>query len=167
MSIYCLSYYLIYTFYLINTFKFKKRKVFIFFSFNDFICSFRKTFTKKINKNEIKIIEGDTIHIEKIKYRLHGIDSPEKDQLCIFNNQTYLCGIESTNFLKSIIKDSKKVYCNEKSVDRYNRIVAVCFYGGKELNKIIVRNGWAIAYRKFSNDYVSDENYAKDNKLCI
>ena len=149
-------------------FKFKKRKVFsFFFALVILFVVLGKTLTKKINNNEIKIIDGDTIHIGKIKYRLHGIDSPEKDQLCKFNNQTYLCGVESTNFLKLLIKDSNNVYCNEKSVDRYKRIVAVCFYDGKELNKIIVRNGWAIAYRKFSNDYVSDENYAKDNKLGI
>ena len=98
---------------------------------------------------------------------MYGIDSPETDQLCKFNNHTYLCGIESTNFLKSIIKDSKKVYCNKKSIDRYKRVVAICFYDGKDLNRIMVRNGWALAYRKYSNDYVSDENYAKDNKLGI
>ena len=147
--------------------KFKNKIFSLFLAIVIFFLVFGKTLTKKINNHEIKIIDGDTIHIGKIKYRLHGIDSPEKDQLCKFNNQTYLCGIESTNFLKSIIKNSKKVYCNKKSVDRYKRIVAICFYDGKELNKIMVRNGWAIAYRNFSNDYVREENYAKVNKLGI
>ena len=31
----------------------------------------------------------------------------------------------------------------------------------------MVRNGWAIAYRRYSKDYVDDENYAKENKLGI
>ena len=30
----------------------------------------------------------------------------------------------------------------------------------------MVKNGWAIAYRKFS-DYVGDENFARLNKLGI
>ena len=31
----------------------------------------------------------------------------------------------------------------------------------------MVRNGWAIAYRRYSKEYVDDENYARDNKLGI
>ena len=33
-------------------------------------------------QEEIRIIDGDTIHINKFKYRLHGIDAPEMKQLC-------------------------------------------------------------------------------------
>ena len=33
-------------------------------------------------KEKIRIVDGDTIHIDKIKYRLHGIDAPEMKQLC-------------------------------------------------------------------------------------
>ena len=32
------------------------------------------------NANILKIIDGDTIHIGKIKYRLYGIDAPEIKQ---------------------------------------------------------------------------------------
>ena len=31
----------------------------------------------------------------------------------------------------------------------------------------MVRNGWAIAYRYYSKDYINDENIAKKNKLGI
>ena len=43
------------------------------------------TGVKNDNKNiqqKIRIIDGDTIHINKIKYRLYGIDAPEMKQLC-------------------------------------------------------------------------------------
>ena len=43
--------------------------------------------------------------------------------------------------------------------------VAVCYYGNQNLNKLMVGNGWAIAYRRYSKEYVDDENYARDNKL--
>ena len=36
-----------------------------------------------LNAQNIKIIDGDTIHIAKIKYRFHGIDAPELSQTCI------------------------------------------------------------------------------------
>ena len=31
----------------------------------------------------------------------------------------------------------------------------------------MVRNGWAIAYRYYSKDYILDEKYAQDNELGI
>ena len=43
-------------------------------------------------------------------------------------------------------------------MDRYKRIVAICYYDKWDLNKLMVKNGWAIAYRKYSKDYVDDEN---------
>ena len=49
----------------------------------------------------------------------------------------------------------------------YKRIVAVCYYNNQNLNKLMVRNGWAIAYRRYSKDYIDDENYAREKKLGI
>tara|TARA_B100001540_G_C15659759_1_gene574986 strand:+ start:306 stop:773 length:468 start_codon:yes stop_codon:yes gene_type:complete len=117
--------------------------------------------------NILKIIDGDTIHIGKIKYRLYGIDAPEIKQECKRNNKKYLCGVEATKFLQSLIKDNESVSCVNKKIDRYKRIVAVCYYLNEDLSKLMVRNGWAIAYRRYSKDYVDDENYAKENKLGI
>ena len=117
--------------------------------------------------NSLKIVDGDTIHIGKIKYRLYGIDAPEIQQKCKRGNKTYLCGVEATKFLKSLIEDESKIRCKKKDIDRYKRIVAICYYYNQDLNKLMVKNGWAIAYRKYSKDYIDDENFAKENKLGI
>ena len=86
---------------------------------------------------------------------------------CKRNNIKYLCGVEATKFLQSLIKDDESVSCVNKKIDRYKRIVAVCYYLNEDLSKLMVRNGWAVAYRRYSKDYVDDENYAKENKLGI
>ncbi len=112
----------------------------------------------------IRIVDGDTIHIDKIKYRLHGIDAPEIRQFCQINNKNYNCGLKSKNFLISLI-GSQFVRCEKKDVDRYKRIVAECFVGNTNLNKELVRNGWALAYRDYSKDYISDEEFAAKNSL--
>jgi endonuclease YncB( thermonuclease family) len=31
----------------------------------------------------------------------------------------------------------------------------------------MVRNGYAVAYKRYSKDYVKDEEYAKENKLGL
>ena len=119
------------------------------------------------NADILKIIDGDTIHIGKLKYRLYGIDAPEVKQECKKNNKKYLCGVEAAKFLKSLIRDDENVSCVNKNIDRYNRIVAVCYHRNENLNRLMVRNGWAIAYKRYSKDYVEDEHYAKKNKLGI
>ncbi|MBT3765926.1 MAG: thermonuclease family protein [Rhodospirillaceae bacterium] len=51
-----------------------------------------------------------------------------------------------------------------KDKDRYGRIVAVCLVGNIDLNGHMVREGWAVAYRRFNNVYVGDENAAKQSR---
>ena len=116
------------------------------------------------NLYNIKIVDGDTIHINKIKYRLHGIDAPEIKQFCKINNKNYNCGGKSKDFLVSLI-GNHSVRCEHKDVDRYKRVVAECFVGKTNLNKELVRNGWALAYRDYSKDYVADEEFAQENSL--
>ena len=113
-----------------------------------------------------KIIDGDTIHIDKNKIRLHGIDAPEKNQKCFFNNKEWLCGIVASNELKKLI-DNQIVKCTTKNTDIYKRYLAVCFANKTNLNKSMVKKGWSIAYRYYSKDYIAEERYARKNKLGI
>jgi endonuclease YncB( thermonuclease family) len=114
-----------------------------------------------------KITDGDTIKIFNKKIRLHGIDTPEKKQICFKNSKEYRCGQEATDALIKKI-NKKTVVCKvQEKLDRYNRYIGVCFLGNTDLNKWMVRNGYAVAYRRYSKDYIEDENYAKKNKIGL
>ena len=114
-----------------------------------------------------KVIDGDTIKINNISIRLHGIDTPENNQRCKDkNNLFYFCGRVATKRLISII-DQSKIKCDEKDKDKYGRVVAVCFRSGEDINAMMVKEGMGIAYRYYSKDYVEEEEYAKNNKLGI
>ena len=115
---------------------------------------------------QAKVIDGDTIQIDNNKIRLHGIDAPEKNQKCFFNNKDWECGKNSTLILREMIKN-RPVKCQVSGVDRYKRYIAVCFSNKKSLNKMMVKNGWAIAYRYYSKDYIDEEFIAKRKKLGI
>lgn len=124
-----------------------------------------KTITS--NKNEIvKVTDGDSIKIGKNRIRLQGIDAPEIKQKCIKDQEEYSCGIDSKNFLKSLLKDSD-LECKYKELDRYNRILGMCFVNGKNINKQMVQYGWALAYRKYNKIFIESENFAKDNSRGI
>ena len=122
-----------------------------------------------------KVIDGDTIRINSKKIRLHGIDAPEKKQSCkkpyltivFFSfSENYLCGQVSTNKLIKKI-NNQIIKCKIKNVDRYNRLIGECYKRNKNLNAWLVSNGYAVAYRKYSKKYISDEMNAKNNKLGI
>jgi len=138
------------------------------FKFLIFFCFFYSslTFSQNIIKGNAKIIDGDTIHIGKEKIRLHGIDAPEINQICTINNQIWKCGLESKRSLINIILN-QVVQCNILETDKYKRAVAVCFANDLNLNRYMVKNGWAIAYRYYSLNYVIDEEFAKKRKLGI
>ena len=63
--------------------------------------------------------------------------------------------------------DSSKIKCISSSKDRYKRYLATCYKDNINLNKWMVRNGYAVAYKRYSKDYVRDEEYAKKNKLGV
>ena len=73
-----------------------------------------KNNSDKTKGSSLKIVDGDTIHIGKNKYRLHGIDAPETQQQCERKNKKYQCGWKLHSFLKSLIKDKNKVSCEKK-----------------------------------------------------
>ncbi len=115
---------------------------------------------------QVKVIDGDTIHIGKLKYRFSGIDAPEMKQSCRKDEKEVLCGVLAKNALIDKINNSP-VTCKIEEVDRYKRLVAECFVNEESLSKYLVRNGYAVAYRRYSMKFVEDENYAKENKLGL
>ena len=112
----------------------------------------------------LKIIDGDTIILNSEKIRFYGIDTPEKKQKCKDKNGlSYPCGLVATNELKKIII-SGKLFCKKKSTDRYRRSISTCYVNGIDISSLMVKNGWALAYRKYSKDYIDEENEAKEKK---
>ena len=72
----------------------------------------------------------------------------------------WACGAAATRALRERI-GGRSVECAERDRDRYGRIVAVCQVVGADVNAWMVEQGWAVAYRRYSTDYVSQESSAK------
>tara|TARA_Y100001970_G_C14151821_1_gene813154 strand:- start:1081 stop:1500 length:420 start_codon:yes stop_codon:yes gene_type:complete len=114
--------------------------------------------------DSLKIIDGDTIIINKEKIRFSGIDTPELKQTCFKDNKIFFCG----EFAKMILvkKIGKQIpKCIKEGKDIYKRTLAECFVKGESLSVFLVRSGYAFAYRKYSDKFIKDEEFAKKNKI--
>ena len=110
-----------------------------------------------------RVIDGDTIEVGSVRIRLFGLDAPESAQRCLAGSRHWPCGEQATRALVGRI-DGRSVACEERDRDRYGRVVAVCRYGGQDVNAWMVREGWAMAYRRYSSAYVGEEAAAKAAK---
>jgi len=117
-----------------------------------------------IKSQELKVVDGDTIHLNGKKIRFTGIDTPELKQTCIKEDIENLCGVTAKQILVNKIGNNP-VECISEGRDRYKRILAECFVNDESLSTYLVRSGYAFAYRKYSKKFIIDEEYAKVNKI--
>jgi endonuclease YncB( thermonuclease family) len=111
-----------------------------------------------------KIREGDQIQIGSTRIRLGGIDAPPVDQLCLNNmGERWTCGAAARDELIKHV-ENKSWTCHVRQTDRRGRLVARCDVDGEDIQKWMVKSGWALAYVRFSRDYEADEKAARDAK---
>ncbi len=113
-----------------------------------------------------RVIDGDTLEIQGQRIRLHGIDAPESRQICFIDGKRWQCGKDAANVLAEKI-NRRPVACEEVDRDRYGRIVARCTVASEEINAWMVLQGLALAYRRYSLDYVDEEAEARTARRGI
>lgn len=118
----------------------------------------------QVKSQTIKIIDGDTIHLDGEKIRFTGIDTPELKQTCVNAGVKDNCGITAKQILIDKIGDNI-VECISEGKDQYKRILAECFVNNESLSSYLVKSGYAFAYRRYSKKFVLDEDYARINKI--
>ena len=123
---------------------------FFFLAYNDV-----KSQEIEIIEGKSVVIDGDTIKIGSEKIRFSGIDAPEsyykgKEQICLKQNVKISCGKLSKEFLIQKI-NNQKVTCEiESKPDRYKRKLGECFINNKSLSRLLVKNGYAFDYPRYS-----------------
>ncbi|WP_370034215.1 excalibur calcium-binding domain-containing protein [Qipengyuania mesophila] len=111
-------------------------------------------------------VDGDSLEIGGKRFRLYGIDALEARQTCTRREKAWRCGEEAAATLRGLIRD-KNVSCDQKDIDRYGRIVAVCTANRRDLAQVMVSMGLAVALPEFTADYVEWEGLARQRGLGI
>ena len=109
-----------------------------------------------------RIIDGDTLSLGSNRIRLQGIDAPELSQRCHKGDKDYACGQSSKHALQTEIAGAT-IRCETHGTDRYQRLLARCYLGQKDINAFMVAQGWAVSY----GAYKAEEKDAHDNARGI
>jgi endonuclease YncB( thermonuclease family) len=114
-----------------------------------------------------QIVDADTVYVGGQKIRLSGIDAPEMDQNCLDNQgRDDSCGVTAKVRLEAF-SHNREWQCSVNGNDLYGRSLGVCRVDGVDVNRWLVRSGWALAFTRYSKLYVEDEKHARDQKLGL
>ena len=134
-------------------------KILIFYFFSSIFF-----LTNNLFASHVTVVDGDTIKLGDVKIRFSGIDAPEINQTCVASEGKVACGKISRDILITKVTNNK-ISCTDEGKDFYGRVLGECFVNGESLSRYLVRQGFAFAYRKYSDKFISDEEYAKSNRL--
>ena len=116
---------------------------------------------------QVSVVDGDTLELHGQRIRIFGIDAPESSQLCeAKTGKSWRCGAAAANALSTFIA-SRPVECMPRDRDRYQRVVAQCQVAGMDIGAWLVGSGWALAFRRYSTDYVLAETKAAQGRRGI
>jgi endonuclease YncB( thermonuclease family) len=109
----------------------------------------------------VSVIDGDSIRDGNRRIRLYGIDAPELHQQCRDGaGRAYPCGDAAREALVTMI-GGREIGCQVVDTDRYGREVARCKVDTLQINREMVRRGWAVAYDRHSLEYMIAEAEAR------
>ena len=131
-----------------------------------------------INKFKVlKVIDGDTIKInyfwKKENIRFIWIDAPENSKIRKWYIECYWK--ESKEFLYNLLNNKKVDLEFDKTQwkrDKYDRLLAYVILDWKNVNNLIIKNGFAFEYTynkpyKYLNLFKKSQEIAKKNKLWV
>jgi len=113
-----------------------------------------------------KVSDGDSLRSGRLKIRLFGIDAPELKQDCADPaGRRWACGRAARDRLAELA--AAPLQCELVDVDRYGRLVMRCLSDGTDIAEALVAQGLALAYRRYSKDYVPAEEAARNARAGI
>ena len=116
-----------------------------------------------LDEGPVRVVDGDSFWRGENEVRLFGIDAPESRQTCTDEaGKQWSCGRDAMRALKQMI-GGRDVACEIRDTDRYDRLVAVCKSGDVDLNRAMIRDGWAVSF----GGYAALEAEARNAKRGI
>ena len=106
-----------------------------------------------------QVLDGNTLEISGVRLRLFGSDAPELAHQCVFAGSRYECGYYARSHLATLIQ-GQEVSCE---MAQQPRNLARCrtLIDGSEIAERMISDGWALADRDVTEDFVQAELSAR------
>jgi len=115
----------------------------------------------------VTVVDGQSFDIKSDRFRLWGIDTPERGTSCARNGRRWKPSDDATAALRRCV-DGKTVTCRIwKSERKWFRDIQVseCWTDdGLDVGECLVRSGWATDYTCYSGGYYQDVETEARNK---
>jgi endonuclease YncB( thermonuclease family) len=109
----------------------------------------------------VQPMDGDTFELAGVVIRLAEVDAPEISQKCEGGpKELRSCGVFVADVLAERIS-GQTVECEVHGIDEYDRRLASCSHAGEDLSTWLVSEGLALAFRRFSERLIPEEEAAK------
>lgn len=132
--------------------------------------AFAKQPIRTIDGIVTKVSDGDTIYVKdaagtKVRVRFYGMDAPETPKGGGINKPGQPGGEEAHKALRTKI-DRQHVRLDVMDVDQYGRAVGIVWLGNRNINREMVADGWAWAYKQYldrahASEYIDAEEQAR------
>jgi len=106
------------------------------------------------------VISGDEIEVAGRRFRLFGVDAPERGQSCVAKGRVFDCGLISTTALMDLTA-GVDVTCKPRRGTVAGTRLATCFAAGYDIAKGMVHTGWALAVPRSGTIYAAVEGFAR------
>jgi endonuclease YncB( thermonuclease family) len=113
------------------------------------------------------VLDGDTADIDGQRVRFFGIDAPELSQSCAdAAGRSWQCGRAARERLIELT-DGKLVTCTYEESDATGRLLGSCKADGRDINRMLVEEGLAWAFVRYSPVYTEIERKARTARVGI
>ena len=106
------------------------------------------------------------LRLEGKRILLWGVDAPVRGQPCHAGNKTWDCATASAKTLLNLV-GNQEIACEQRRIDQFGRVFAVCRAGEVDINGALVEAGMAVALPKETTDYVAAEAAAKAKGIGV
>ena len=106
---------------------------------------------------QARLIDGDSLKLNGYEVRMVGIDAPEGRQKCQKDGKDWACGRAARQALARMI-GGRAIHCSFEGRDKHQRLLGTCNVAGRNLNKAMVAEGFAVA---FGRRYLREEAAAQ------
>ncbi|WP_336080419.1 thermonuclease family protein [Thalassospira sp. CH_XMU1448-2] len=119
-----------------------------------------------------QVIEGDKLRFGNLVVELFGIRAPKPGMICRAGAVEFQCGAAASQALGRII-DNYAIKCQQVSDVQLFPMLTECTIGRNDLNRLILRAGWAMVDMVTCDShpscatYLRDQEFAKENRKGI